>query len=182
MVKYYIFDFTKYYVRRSQCPRGLRRRSTAASLLRSWVRIPPGTWMFVCCECCVLSGRGLCDELITRPEESYRLWRVAVCDQETSYTRRIQPRQSAVKYKPTMGCSASIKKSILRTLYIVTTGLYIVNKNSTDNRYAFYTNLTERSFLGQPNNICLFLRWFSVTSNIPYLKVVNVKFTLLRVI
>ena len=25
----------------------------------------------VCCECCVLSGRGLCDELITRPEESY---------------------------------------------------------------------------------------------------------------
>jgi hypothetical protein len=33
---------------------------------------------------CVLSGRGLCDELITRPEESYRLWRVVVCDQETS--------------------------------------------------------------------------------------------------
>ena len=26
--------------------------------------------MFVCCECCVLSGRGLCDELISRPEES----------------------------------------------------------------------------------------------------------------
>jgi len=26
--------------------------------------------MFVCCECFVLSGRGLCDELITRPEES----------------------------------------------------------------------------------------------------------------
>ena len=36
--------------------------------------------MFVCCECCVLSGRGLCDELITRPEESYRLWCVFVCD------------------------------------------------------------------------------------------------------
>jgi len=28
----------------------------------------------------VLSGRGLCDELITRPEESYRLWCVFVCD------------------------------------------------------------------------------------------------------
>jgi len=27
-----------------------------------------------------LSGRGLCDELITRPEESYRLWCVVVCD------------------------------------------------------------------------------------------------------
>ena len=59
---------------RSQWPRGLRRRSAAARLLRLWVRIPPGEWMFVCCECCVLSVRGLCDELITRPEESYRLW------------------------------------------------------------------------------------------------------------
>jgi len=29
--------------------------------------------MFVYCESCVLSGRSLCDELITRPEESYRL-------------------------------------------------------------------------------------------------------------
>jgi len=28
-------------------------------------------WMSVCCECCVLSGRGLCVGLITRPEESY---------------------------------------------------------------------------------------------------------------
>ena len=31
----------------------------------------------------MLSGRGPCDELITRPEESYRLWRVVVCDLET---------------------------------------------------------------------------------------------------
>ena len=69
---------------RSQWPRGLRCRSTAARLLRSWVRIPPWAWMFVCCECCVLSGRGLCDELITRPEESYRLWCVVVCDLETT--------------------------------------------------------------------------------------------------
>jgi len=38
--------------------------------------------MFVSCESCVLSGRGLCDELITRPEESYRLWYVVVCDLE----------------------------------------------------------------------------------------------------
>jgi len=28
--------------------------------------------------------RGLCDELITRPEESYRLWCVVVSDLETS--------------------------------------------------------------------------------------------------
>jgi hypothetical protein len=39
--------------------------------------------MFLCCVCCVLSSTGLCDELITRPEESCRLWRV-VCDHETS--------------------------------------------------------------------------------------------------
>ena len=32
----------------------------------------------------MLSGRGLCDELITRPEESDRLWCVVVCDLETS--------------------------------------------------------------------------------------------------
>jgi hypothetical protein len=32
----------------------------------------------------VLSGRGLCDELITRPEESYRLCCVIVCDLQTS--------------------------------------------------------------------------------------------------
>ena len=44
----------------------------------------PTGGMDVCCECCVLSGRGLCDELITCPEESYRLWCVVVCDLETS--------------------------------------------------------------------------------------------------
>ena len=39
---------------RSQWARGLRRRSAAARLLRSWVRIPPEAWMFVvsvvCCQ------------------------------------------------------------------------------------------------------------------------------------
>jgi len=76
---------------RSQWPRGLRRGFAAARQLRSWVRIPPRAWMFVCCECCVLSGRGLCDELITRPEESYRLWCVVLCDLETSRMRRPWP-------------------------------------------------------------------------------------------
>jgi hypothetical protein len=42
----------------------------------------PGALMSVCCECCMLSGRGLCDELITRLEESYRLCCVVVCDLE----------------------------------------------------------------------------------------------------
>jgi len=40
-------------------------------------------WMFVCCECCVLSYRGLYDGPINRPEKSNRLWCV-VCEMETS--------------------------------------------------------------------------------------------------
>jgi hypothetical protein len=35
----------------------------------------------------VLSGRGLCDQLATRPEESYRMWCVVVCDLEPSRMR-----------------------------------------------------------------------------------------------
>jgi hypothetical protein len=56
--------------------------------------------MFVCCACCVLSGRGLCDGLITRPEESYRLWRVVVCDQEASNSRRLKPATGLWKIQP----------------------------------------------------------------------------------
>ena len=40
----------------------------------------------------MLLGRGLCNELITSPEESYRLLRVAGCDLETSQ-RRLWPTQ-----------------------------------------------------------------------------------------
>jgi len=79
------------FVCRSQRPGGLRRRSASARLLRSLVRIPPGAWMFVCCECFVLSGISLCDQLITRPEESYRLWCVVVRDLETWRMRRSWP-------------------------------------------------------------------------------------------
>jgi hypothetical protein len=63
----------------------------SAGELRSWVWIPPGAWIFVCCECRVLSGRDLCDEPITRPEESYRLCCVIVCDLETSWMRSPWP-------------------------------------------------------------------------------------------
>ena len=56
-------------------------RPQAAHLLKSWVRIPPGHGYLFVVSCVV---RGLCDELITRPEESYRLCCVVVCDLETS--------------------------------------------------------------------------------------------------
>jgi len=66
-----------------------------------WVRIPPGAWMFVCCECCVLSGRGLCDGLIIRSQESYRVWRVVVYDQVTA--RRLEPARGLQNTTPKGG-------------------------------------------------------------------------------
>jgi hypothetical protein len=42
--------------------------------------------MSVCCDCCVLSGRGLCVGLITRSEESYDCG-VSECDREASIMR-----------------------------------------------------------------------------------------------
>jgi len=72
---------------RSRWPHSLRCRSAAARIVGS---SPTGGIDF-CHECCVLSGTGLCDELITRPEESYRLCCVVVCDLETSIMRRPWP-------------------------------------------------------------------------------------------
>jgi hypothetical protein len=74
----------------SELPSGLWRGSAAACLLGLRVRIPPGECMSVSCDCfvCVLSGRGLCDGPIIRPEKSYRLWCVTECDPETSRMRR----------------------------------------------------------------------------------------------
>jgi hypothetical protein len=43
--------------------------------------------MFVCCGCCVLAGRVLCNEVITCSEES-GLWCVVVCDVGTSSRMR----------------------------------------------------------------------------------------------
>ena len=84
---------------RSQWPRGLRRGSTVARLLGLEVRIPPGAWTPVSCECCVLSGTGLCVGLIAHPEQSYWVW--CVCHRETSIMRN--PR-------PIRGCCAMDKK------------------------------------------------------------------------
>jgi hypothetical protein len=66
--------------------------------------------MFVCCECYVLSGRGLCDELITRPEESYRLWCVVVRDLENLKNEEAMTRVGSQRHR---------KKKIL--LYITIT-------------------------------------------------------------
>ena len=75
--------------------------------------------MFVCCECCALSGRGLCDELITRPKDSYRLWRVVVCDLETSWMRRSWPtggccpKNKTNKRKNPSACTRRLEKAVI---------------------------------------------------------------------
>jgi len=98
------------------------RRSAPARLLRSWVRIPPGAWIVVCC---VLSGRGSCDELITRTEESYRLYCVVVCDLETSWMRRPWP---------TLGCSGT-KNVVVAALLVV---VWSVNRPDHDQQRCYH--------------------------------------------
>ena len=56
-------------------PVAARSKASTARLLRLWVRIPPGAWMSVCCECRVLYRIDLYDGPIPRPEQSCR-----VCD------------------------------------------------------------------------------------------------------
>ena len=56
----------------------LRCGSKATRFLRLRVQILLRAQISVCYECCVLSGRGLRDGLITRPEESYQVWCVWV--------------------------------------------------------------------------------------------------------
>ena len=54
---------------RSQSSPGLRCGSAAARLLGLWVWTLPAAWMSVCCKYFVLSGRALCDGLITHPKD-----------------------------------------------------------------------------------------------------------------
>ena len=71
---------------RSQWPRGLRHRSAAARLLRLWVRIPPGAWMY-----CLLSVVRYQVEFSARGwslvQRSHNESGVSVCDEKTSYSR-----------------------------------------------------------------------------------------------
>ena len=62
----------------------------------------------------MLSARGLCDELITHPEESYRLWRFVLCDLETSKEEAKSPLKGC-EYKPTMGCDAEREREKKRS-------------------------------------------------------------------
>ena len=106
------------FLRWSQRLCGLSRESAVARLLGFWVRITPGAWMFVCCDCCVLSSRGPRDELITGPEESYRLWCVVECDLETLCMRRPWPTGNfwAKKKRNSLGMCESNAQYILQEI------------------------------------------------------------------
>jgi hypothetical protein len=75
--------------------------------------------MFVCCVSCVLSGRGLCDELITRPEESYKCG-VSLCVIKKSRERGgHSPRwvagpQKIINNKRTLATSGRLQERGLR--------------------------------------------------------------------
>jgi hypothetical protein len=63
------------------------------------VSIPPWAWMFVSCECCVLSDRGLCDWPILRPEEFYGAcvcvsWSVIRCNNISLYLQWVGRQKS----------------------------------------------------------------------------------------
>ena len=70
---------------RKRRPRGLRPGSAGSCLLGLPVRTPPATWMSVPCECCVLSGRGLCDRPIPSAEKPNRM---CTCVTECSEMQR----------------------------------------------------------------------------------------------
>jgi hypothetical protein len=79
------------YRGRSQCPR--------CRSLAEIVGSNPAGGMDVChlYSVCVLSGRGLCVGLITRPEESYRVRCVSECDREASTGRRSWPTRGLLR-------------------------------------------------------------------------------------
>jgi hypothetical protein len=81
--------------------------------------------MSVSCECCVLLGRGLCDELITRPEKSCRLWCIVMCDLETSGIRRPWAAlgRSATKKKQVLCCSNFIFDDLMNRYLLCTSDL-----------------------------------------------------------
>ena len=84
---------------RSQWPRGLRRRSSAARLLRLWVRIPPGAWMsVVSVGCCQVEVSATDWSLVQgSPTDTGA---VVVCDQGTWKTRRLKPATGLWKIQP----------------------------------------------------------------------------------
>jgi len=65
----------------------------------------------------VLSGRGLCDELITRPEESYRLWCVVMCDLEKLVNEEAMTRVGLQRHKKKTWTAKCKQELPLRSIF-----------------------------------------------------------------
>jgi hypothetical protein len=89
----------------------------------------------------VLSGRGLCDGLITRPEESYRLWHVVMCDQETLKNEEAKARYRAVENTNTMGCNAKKANKQTEGKYEAKTLLRRLDKSGSIYRVRTYRRM-----------------------------------------
>jgi len=100
----------------------------------------------------VLSGRGLCDELITRPEESYRLCCIVVCDLVTSRMgspyiydiSRLRVKHSSERNNNTM--------SLLTPFVMLQKLLLLQLQFSLEINFLFMTgnDLDEETFLNSP--------------------------------
>jgi hypothetical protein len=69
-----VYNFLQY--EEEKIPEAVRSKDLGLRSLACWdcgFESRRGHGISVSCECCVLSGRGLCVGLITRPEESYRV-------------------------------------------------------------------------------------------------------------
>ena len=111
--------------RRSQWPPRYKARVCGLSPADIVGSNPTGG-MDVCCVYYVLSGRGLCNGLIIRPEESYRLWCVVMCDLETSWMRRPWPTGGRGG-----GCCVKIKRKWKKVLDKLTAAHQISRKEKS---------------------------------------------------
>jgi len=87
--------------------------------------------MFVCCECCLLSGRGLSDELITRPEESYRLWCVVMCNLGNLKNEEAMTRVGFQRHSKEKGTWSSECQIRLKHLFICNSPTYTIMANTS---------------------------------------------------
>jgi hypothetical protein len=76
------------------CGSTLSRLHSCCAVRLVYTQISPGhiwTILYVSCKCFVLPGKRLCDKPVCRPQQSYWIGCVIVCDLQTSRMRRLRP-------------------------------------------------------------------------------------------
>ena len=106
----------------------------------------------------VLSGRGLCEELITRPEESYWLWCIVMCDLENSWIRRLWPNGD---------CRAKNNSSWPQQLYLfsLTQHRFIVIQHTLHQHFKLYPGSQFTITIQRRNFIKEYATWDHAASN-----------------